>query len=1505
MAPEQAEGRPMDHRGDLFSLGSVLYALCTGRPPFWADSAVAILKRVCEDTPRPIRDINPDVPPWLVEIIARLHAKDPAARFASAAEVADLLGRRLAESQQPPEGTVLTVPAVRPRRRRWILVVAALLVLVGGLTLAEVTGVTRFVPALLRAVHGPAGGDPVAVSREEPAPAPGPPRDNPRIEPKGDPPVVPADMPRPQLAYQGQRDLGDRISHRLTVVNRDAFPDALFQASPDLPAIGLNKAASRTVIDIYDAKDDRPLWNYVASQPAGFPLLENLQFEVKKGDPPPRQVYVVLKDRKLQRQYRSNPVAVGDPPFVVLARAGRAEQRADTLAEAVRLARDSDTIEVRADGPFAPPADPIVLRRHPLRIRAGAGYRPVFHVTGTEEKRETAAEFIACDSSPLVLEGLDFQQIGQAPKPGAARGPVVISGGPVFVANCRFAAKFSVGNGLLSLTGTPQGEVRNCQLIASSGVALNCSPSGRPGRTVLRNNLVVASYRPVYVQFLVGGADAELQLTRNTFVGAPPVFTQPYRNQDAPPDAATGPPTSLRVEASGNIFDGRAEVMHVWFPRRAEKPAELIQQRAGWKGDHNLFAADACLSARTVNDPPLVLGTRLADWRQFWGDPETGSVEGRPRYLGGDVLARGPAAPEQLTPEDLRLHPQSAGRGAGLDGQDLGADVDLVGPGPAYERWQKTPDYQQWLKQTDQDPGPVAAGANDRPFVILARAGRAEKKLDNLGDAVRLAWDGDTVEVRGNGPFVCDPDPIVIKDHAVRIRAAEGFRPVFHVRLPEKSPGHDVITSYSPVVLEGLEFQVIGPDAKPAAGSGPIISSQHAPVYVANCRFVGKPRVSVGAPFVFPAGSPRCEVRNCQLVGVRGFGPVYVAPNRTVLRNNVIVATDTPLMIQSRPSLETVVQLTRNTIVGKSAVWYWPIEDPKGTPEPAAGAPPSFRVEASGNLFDGQTEVMHLQVAKDAEGAAEQFRRQAGWKGDHNLFAANACLTAYSSLTPLVVSARLADWRRFWGDPETGSVEDRPRYLGGDVYTRASAAPERLTPEDLRLHPESVGRGAGPGGEDLGADVDLVGPGPAYERWRKTPDYQQWLKDTGEVAPPAEPGAFVVLGGRAGAERPFDTLAEAVAAAESGDAIEVRGNGPFTGGAAVQTKTKALTIRAGAGFRPVLQMDAQAQGPCCLTNEGPLVLEGLEFRETGKRRTFLGGVVVAQGPLYVANCRFVLAGYSGLLGPQAFFRCPVCAARNCQFVCDRQAECGSWVGSPGGRLLLENNVLLAPPGAPAAYPYGWLVSLTPGRETSVRLVNNSVLGRSFLIPPLPGPLGEPGPVAAAGRVDASGNVFDAAGPVLWVRSEKTLSAEETQALVRRAIAWQGRRNVHAEGSDCLGLNLQQKDKDGLLHFESGPVPEAFRGLAGWEEFWGLKDTGSRQGRPRYQGGDVLARAAADPASVSAADCRLAADSAGKGAGEGGRDLGADVDVVGPGPSYERWQKTPDYQEWLKLTGRAK
>ena len=68
MSPEQSRGEPIDHRSDLFSLGSVLYAMCTGHPPFRAETSYGVLQRIGQANPRPIRQSNPDIPTWLCDL---------------------------------------------------------------------------------------------------------------------------------------------------------------------------------------------------------------------------------------------------------------------------------------------------------------------------------------------------------------------------------------------------------------------------------------------------------------------------------------------------------------------------------------------------------------------------------------------------------------------------------------------------------------------------------------------------------------------------------------------------------------------------------------------------------------------------------------------------------------------------------------------------------------------------------------------------------------------------------------------------------------------------------------------------------------------------------------------------------------------------------------------------------------------------------------------------------------------------------------------------------------------------------------------------------------------------------------------------------------------------------------------------------------------------------------------------------------------------------------------
>jgi WD40 repeat protein/serine/threonine protein kinase/tetratricopeptide (TPR) repeat protein len=159
MAPEQARGEPVDQRTDLFSLGSVLYTLCTGRAPFRAEGTMAVLKRVCEDRSRPIREINPEIPDWLVETIDRLHAKNPADRWQSASELADLFERQLAYLQHPTGEPPPRPPPVRPasqaRGRVRNVALAAFVIVAAGLVLTELSGLTRLTAPVRRLI--PAG----------------------------------------------------------------------------------------------------------------------------------------------------------------------------------------------------------------------------------------------------------------------------------------------------------------------------------------------------------------------------------------------------------------------------------------------------------------------------------------------------------------------------------------------------------------------------------------------------------------------------------------------------------------------------------------------------------------------------------------------------------------------------------------------------------------------------------------------------------------------------------------------------------------------------------------------------------------------------------------------------------------------------------------------------------------------------------------------------------------------------------------------------------------------------------------------------------------------------------------------------------------------------------------------------------------------------------------------------------------------------------------------------
>jgi len=119
MSPEQARGERVEQRSDLFSLGSVMYAMSTGRMPFRAETSYGVLRRITDTEPRAIQEVNPEIPQWLCHLIGKLMSKQADDRFDSAQQVAELLEECLAHVQQPDTVPLPATLVTRPKRSRF------------------------------------------------------------------------------------------------------------------------------------------------------------------------------------------------------------------------------------------------------------------------------------------------------------------------------------------------------------------------------------------------------------------------------------------------------------------------------------------------------------------------------------------------------------------------------------------------------------------------------------------------------------------------------------------------------------------------------------------------------------------------------------------------------------------------------------------------------------------------------------------------------------------------------------------------------------------------------------------------------------------------------------------------------------------------------------------------------------------------------------------------------------------------------------------------------------------------------------------------------------------------------------------------------------------------------------------------------------------------------------------------------------------------------------------
>ncbi len=975
IAPEQAQGEAVDGRADLFGLGVVLYRMCTGELPFQGRNNVAILLAVAADPPRPPRDLEPDLPPPVNDLILRLLAKKPDERPASAREVIaaieaiereerEAVEREAVETVvQPPAPVDRPAPvAPAPARRRppRALAAAVQLAALGGL--GYLLG-----PTVVR----------IATNKGEL--------------------VVEVDDPRIEVVIRGDGVLlHDRTAKREFVLTAGDGEIEVFERDGVrlmTKKFTLTRGGKTTVTvtqrELAEAKKPKPPdrtapGDHGTVGPVTPPVLP----------PDKEKPFVLLRDDKPAGEFK-------------------------TLHGALNEQKTGDAIEVHGNGPFK--VGKIDLKGKGLTLRAAPGYRPRF------EPGETVVNdgyWFNMTDAPLVLEGCDFVCL----RPAARIQFLAGGGAPWEIRNCRILNAHQA----VSYDG-PKLTISDCQIHSAWGGHLQHT------ELHLTNNVLLCYWSLSFA----GAGGQTVQAHKNTFHfvgtsghGIDGLF-------DVRENAGT-----VSITATENLFHYARP-----FPLVVIRGKEW-KDRVRWRGRDNLYVnvnAAVCW-AKDFHNLEGYKG-----WPEFL--KEKGNQEEGARKATRLVFQHDPVALE--SPEAvvamLRRETETVRRQKGLS--VLGPDWDLVGAGDAYVRALAAagkPVPRDQLRPEAEEGGPF----------VLIRAGKVVRGYESLAAAGAQVADGDTIEIRTDGPI---PEFGLDRDHGrLTIRAAPGYRPVMD---------GSIYSAKGELTIEGIHCRKGRMSCRVAR--------------LANCSFSWAEAHHDQAFFESKDGKP-AEIVNC-LVLPAGLQPAMPAGGKVVVRNSVISS------VQWRwgpPGPHQVgdahLELDRSVIwspvMGNFLMGVFFIEN-KG----------KVTLELNRTLIDSGNPVLRNHHLVKGILGGEDLRSKpmdtssVQWLGTGNAYRMS---TAFA----------LDDWRKHFTSPEEGSV------LADALIW--DARQWRLLPGQADL----------PDGKHYGADVDRVAATPAARPSAApapVPDKERpfvLLRDGKPVR------AFKSLGGALNDQRPGDVI---------------------------------------------------------------------------------------------------------------------------------------------------------------------------------------------------------------------------------------------------------------------------------------------------------------------------------------------------------------------------------------------